>query len=184
MNINVSPASDNEQTLVKNLVPFYVYDMSEYMGWDCNSEGRWDGCDELPEYWEQTDYFPYLIRVDSKLAGFALVRPYPKDPERFEIGEFFVARKFKGLGVGRTSAFQLFEKHPGKWIVRVLDGNHGARVFWAKVIKEFTSGEFIQTSDQYDDPYSGVWNMQFYQFRSEGANQSLQETTSDAPRPS
>jgi predicted acetyltransferase len=77
MDIQLLQAGASDYTIIKNLVPYYVYDISEYMGWDCNDEGRWDGCDELPDYWERSDHHPYLIKVDGRVAGFVLIRPSP-----------------------------------------------------------------------------------------------------------
>jgi len=171
MDIQLFPATDSDRDLIKNLVLYYVYDMSEYMGWNCNDKGRWDGCDDLPDYWEKPGHQPYVIRVDGSVAGFVLMRPFPNEPERYEFGDFFVARAFKGRGVGKASAFRAFDAHPGKWLVRVLDGNHGALAFWAKVVDEYTEGDFVQTTEQYEDLQSGTWDMQFYRFESKTNSQ-------------
>jgi len=164
MNTILRKATDDDYALIKNLVRYYIYDMSEYMKWDCNREGRWDGCEELSDYWEKADHYPYLIRVDASVAGFALIRPFPNEPDRTEIGEFFVARKFKGQGIGKESAFQLFDAYPGKWLVRVLENNSGAVQFWEKVIREYTLRSFNSSAEQYTDPHSGSWAMKFYRF--------------------
>ena len=166
MNTTLRNATDDDLSLIRNLVPYYIYEMSGEMGWDPNAKGRYDGCVNLPEYWSKPDYHPYVITVDGKIGGFALVRPYPDDLERIEIGEFFVLRKFQGDGVGTASAFWLFDSHPGKWLVRVLDGNTGARRFWEKVIAAYTGGRLAQTSEQYVCPHSGEWPMRFYRFES------------------
>jgi predicted acetyltransferase len=166
MNIQLLKASDSDFTVIRNLVPYYVYDISEYTRWDCDTDGRWDGCTELPDYWEKPGHHPYLIRVEDSIAGFALVRPFPDESQTNEIGDFFVARKYKGLGIGRVSAFRTLDNHPGKWVIRVLEENHGALLFWNNVISEYTRGIFTRDLDQYDDPYSGSWMMHFYRFDS------------------
>ena len=166
MNIQLFRATDTDRILIKNLVPYYIYDMSEYMGWDCNVEGRWDGCAELPDYWEKPDHYPYVIQIDGSLAGFVLVRQFPGETERHEIGDFFIARKFKGHGVGKISAFRVLDAHPGMWLVRILNGNSGAQAFWGKVIDEYTKGSFVLTDEQFRDPSSGTWDMRFYRFNS------------------
>ncbi len=168
MNTQLSRATNLDFNLIKNLVPYYIYDISEYMGWDCDAEGRWDGCNELPDYWEIPHHHPYVIRVDNSIAGFVLIRPVSGEPERNEISDFFVARKFKGLGVGRTSAFDVLDIYPGKWLVRVLDGNRGAQHFWTNVLNDYTKGAVIQTAERHEDPHSGSWDMQYYRFNSNG----------------
>lgn len=166
MRLQVTPAGESECPIIKHLVLYYVYDMSEYMKWNCNHEGKWDGCDDLPDYWEKADHAPYLIRVDGNIAGFALVRPFPEEPGRNEIAEFFVARKFKNQGVGRQSAFQLFDAYPGQWLVRVLAGNEGALRFWGKIVPEYTSGDFEVSDEDYIGPHSGSIPMRYYRFES------------------
>ena len=94
MNTVVRRARDEDLPVIKNLVPYYVYDISGHMRWRPDAEGHYGGCDDLPEYCEKPDHHPYLITVDKEMAGFAMVRPYAGDPERTEIGEFFVLRVF------------------------------------------------------------------------------------------
>jgi len=163
-NIRVVMASESDFTIIRNLVPYYVYDISEYTGWNCDVNGRWDGCEELPDYWEQTNHHPYLITVNDDVAGFVLIRPLPGELERREIGDFFVARKFKRTGVGSRSAYLAMDNHPGKWAVRVLDDNSGALHFWSNAIHQYTGGVFTKTSEQFEDPHSGSWKMQIYRF--------------------
>jgi predicted acetyltransferase len=86
--------------------------------------------------------------------------------DRREIADFFVVRKFKRFGVGKTIAFLALDTHPGRWTIRVLDGNTGARAFWTKVVDEYTGSDFILSDEQFEDANSGVWNMQFYRFDS------------------
>ena len=164
MKIQVIKATDDDFRFLENLVTYYIYDMSEYTGWDCNAEGRWGGGDDFPDYWQKSDHHPFMIKVDKHVAGFAMIRRFPEEPRRYDFGEFFVARKFKGRGIGRTSARLLFDLFPSEWIVRVLDRNTGARTFWDKIVREYTGGVFEQTSEQYVCPYSGTWPMQYYRF--------------------
>lgn len=166
MEIVLRNATEEDFKVIENLVAYYIYDMSEYMGWDPNAEGRYGGCDDLRDYWDKPDHHPYVITVDGKISGFAMVRPFPDEKDRTEIGEFFVLRKYKGRGVGITSAVWLFDAHPGPWLIRVLEDNTGACKFWEKVIKAYTKGHFSQTTEQYVCPHSGKWTMKFYRFES------------------
>lgn len=142
MTTDINSATADDRRFIENLIPYYIYDMSEYMGWDPNSEGKYGGCDELLECWDNPGHFPYLIREEGKVAGFAMVRPCPEDSSQNDIEEFFILRKFKGQGIGRSSACLLFDRHPGPWLIRVLDENKGARAFWTKVISAYTRNEF------------------------------------------
>ncbi|GAB3516324.1 hypothetical protein [Photobacterium alginatilyticum] len=55
----------------------------------------------------EVSHYPYFIYVDSELAGFALVRRYPSNPAIYDMGQFFVLRKFKGQGVGNGYTLSL-----------------------------------------------------------------------------
>ena len=159
-------ATLDDLPVIKNLATYYVYDMSEGMGWDPNPDGRYEGCSDLPVFWEKPDHHAYVITVGNRIAGFAMVRPYPLEPTRTEIGEFFVLRKFRYRGVGAAIAFRLFDSFPGPWLVRALDGNVNAQNFLEKAIASYTDGRFTHDSENYVCPHSGPWPMQFYRFES------------------
>jgi predicted acetyltransferase len=67
---------------------------------------------------------------DKRLAGCALVRL--GDPHR--MAEFFVVRTYRRTGVGTAAARDVFGRHPGPWVVRVLPANDGAESFRARAI--------------------------------------------------
>ena len=143
MAIELVSVKDDRRTVVENLFHYYMYDMSEIMGWKINPEGRYDvNLSLLDEYFDSPDNHPYLILCDDEIAGFSLLRRYPSEMSVHDIGQFFVLRKFKGKGVGRQ-AFRLSTSlFPGKWLTRVLDENKSALIFWVKVIDEITNGSY------------------------------------------
>ncbi len=159
MNISISEADDIQ--VIRNLIVLYIYDLSEIMGWDCPDNGLFGGCDELPQYWGQppdnSNYawpknwkgYPFLIRVDGKLAGFALVRQLGSE-RSYDIGEFFILRKYRNRGIGRYVAYSLFDRFPGSWQVAQMVGNTPAQAFWRNVIGDYTSGDYAD-SEGIDD---------------------------------
>lgn len=125
--------------LVRNLFQYYIYDMSEYTKFSPNSDGTFtvdERIIQLNTYWTNPDHYPYLILVNDEVAGFSLLRKYPFNKDYFDIGQFFILRKFKNSGVGRKAFTLSVHKHPGKWLTRVLPNNDGAYRFWEKVISE------------------------------------------------
>lgn len=140
--------------IIKNLFQYYIYDMSEYTKFKANADGTYTASESvvnLNDYWEKQDHFPYLITVDDEIAGFSLIRKFPFDNNYFDIGQFFVLRKFKNEGIGKR-AFELsVNKHPGKWITRVLRDNHGAYKFWNKVISELSNEAVEVRNELYKD---------------------------------
>lgn len=156
MKIDIVKAEEQDQAIIRNLTHFYIYDLAVVMGWDCPKSGLFDGNDDLPEYWDKRPDdpayawpegwrgYPYLIRVDGKLAGFALVKETGEGS--FEMGEFLVLRTYGGKGIGRYVAHQLFAKFPGRWKVAEMVGNAPAQAFWRKVIGEYTNGNYEQST--------------------------------------
>jgi len=125
--------------------------MSEYTGWNVGIDGKLDiDLSIIDSYWEEDGHYPYFVISNSEIAGFSLLRKYPEDKTYYDIGQFFILRKFKGKGIGCEAFRQSVSKFPGKWMTRVLPGNMGAKKFWLKVISDITQGDFIITSELYN----------------------------------
>ena len=147
MNITVASADAADEPVLRNLVQLYAYDFAEFMDWDLPDSGRYrdtaiDGC------FDGAHRHPFLIRVDGRLAGFAIVdlrsRLTGEDGIR-DVAEFFVTRKYRGRGVGNTAAQALFQRFGGRWEVRQTAQNTGALAFWRKVITRYTDGRFTES---------------------------------------
>jgi len=137
-------ATANDAALLSNLLELYIHDMSEvFPSIELGPDGRF-GYDRLPLYWSEPERrFAFLIRCDARVAGFVLVMrgsPATEDPSVLDVAEFFVLRRYRRSGVGRRAAFLLWDRLPGRWIVRVSEGNRGALSFWRGIIAEYTRG--------------------------------------------
>lgn len=82
--------------------------------------------------------------MDGQIAGFALVRELQEEgePRVCSIAEFFIVRKYRGNGIGRTVAVEIFRSFPGKWHVAQARNNIPAQAFWKKVISAYAGGEY------------------------------------------
>jgi predicted acetyltransferase len=148
MNIQIRPAEPEEQSILENLMQCYQYDFSEIDGTDCDEQGQFVD-EHLPLYWVEPERHPFLIRVDGRLAGFALVRQMTEREERpapWSMAEFFIMRKYRRLGVGQRAAFELFERFPGRWEVAEIPENVSAIHFWRRVIADYTQGNFEEVT--------------------------------------
>ena len=136
-------ATPDDAGLLANLLELYIHDLSDAFPIELGADGRF-GYDKLPLYWSEPDRrFPFLIGYGTSVIGFALVTrgsPASDDPDVFDVAEFFVVRRYRRHGVARRAAFQAWDRFPGRWTVRVSEGNVGAVPFWARVIAEYTSG--------------------------------------------
>jgi predicted acetyltransferase/RimJ/RimL family protein N-acetyltransferase len=146
--IKLLPATLEDYPVIQNMGRFYVYDMSEYMGkeegWEMPKDGLYE-CIDFKKYWDDKDGFPFLVRYENEIAGFAIVDKKGSNSEiEFNMAQFFILRKFKSKGIGRLVAYQCFDMFRGVWEVMVIPGNEGAYQFWRSIIKKYTGNDFVE----------------------------------------
>jgi len=144
MEVALDVARSGDAGLLANLLELYLHDLSPvFPSIELGADGRF-GYDPLPLYWSEPERrFPFLIRHGTRVAGFVLAArgsPASDDPDVFDVAEFFVIRRHRRSGVGRRAAFLVWDRFPGRWIVRVSEGNTGALPFWTGVIAEYSRG--------------------------------------------
>ena len=137
--IRVIPASREQEPNLANLLELYIHDFSEFHPAELKQNGRF-GYKSLPDYWTKPDHHPFLIMVDDKLAGFALVKKagaLKSDEPVWDMAEFFIVRAHRNQGIGLASAHQVWQLFPGQWQVRVMHSNRTALAFWQRAIDAF-----------------------------------------------
>lgn len=138
--IQILPASFEQQQVIAQLYELYTYEMTDLADFDIHDNGYY-GYKDLPLYWIDHNRHPFLIWVNNKLAGFALVQkgsPITNEPNVWDIAEFFIMRRFRQKGIGRFVANQLWQQFKGDWQIRVWDNNKIAYDFWDSAIEGFT----------------------------------------------
>ena len=131
----LEPVARDQAFVLANLFELYVHDFSEQVPIDLKPNGRFD----LPvdeRWWSSGDHFPFFIRADGKLCGFALARRGSRvtaAADVLDVAEFFVVRGSRGQGVGKAAARALLTALPGAWEIRVRQTNVAAASFWRKV---------------------------------------------------
>jgi predicted acetyltransferase len=142
--LSLSAATREERTVVQNLMQLYAYDWSELRPLEVGDDGRFADY-PLDGYWEEDWRHPFLLRVDGKLAGFALVATHSRltGAEGVkDMAEFFVMRRYRGRGIGLGAATAVFERFPGPWEIRQRDENGAATAFWRKAVGRYTDGDY------------------------------------------
>ena len=151
--VSLESASAADAPLLENLLELYVHDLSDVFDLEPGPDGRF-GYDKLRLYWSDPEHrHAFLIRHGERLAGFALVThgsPATDDPDDLDVAEFFVLRAHRRFGVGKRAAMLLWNRLPGRWVVRVAEGNVSALRFWENAIREFTGGDY-RTSEHAGD---------------------------------
>jgi predicted acetyltransferase len=137
--ISLHPISRDEAPTLRNLFELYAYDFSELVPLELHANGRFDV--PVPDrWWDDADHFPFFIREDERLCGFALARRGSRitgATDVMDVAEFFVIRGARGNGVGAAAARALFAAFPGRWEIRVRQTNTLAKRFWERVAHEW-----------------------------------------------
>ncbi len=144
--ISLDPATRDERGVLENLLQLYVYDWSEIRPLDVGRDGRFDDY-PLDAYWLEVWRHPFLLRVDGKLAGFALVSERSRLTGAAgvtDMAELFVMRRYRRKGVGRAAAFAAFDRFKGAWEVRQRTENVEATAFWRRAIDRYTNGSYTE----------------------------------------
>jgi predicted acetyltransferase len=162
MNIEVVLCPVEKKQVLKNLYTYYRYNRLKYSETGCgsyiNDYGVIDGDTSRTHeeatrgedgLWERPGaVFPFLVRADGRLVGFAIVcgRSNSTDGRRdLVMNDFFIANRYRRCGIGRQAAFTLFDWFPGRWQIEQMAGDVDAQAFWERVVGEYTQGEFTAT---------------------------------------
>lgn len=144
--VRLQGVEEGDKSVVANLVQLYRYDMSVPAGYDLTEHGTFT-YRFLDHYFTEPDRSVDFIRVDAAMAGFVMSRLL--DDGRREMSEFFVLRRHRRRGVGRTAAQLTFARFPGPWEVFCMDTNVEGQAFWPAVIEaaagEEVAGERVQS---------------------------------------
>jgi predicted acetyltransferase len=163
--VSLEPATQAERPALERLFQLYAYDWSELGRVEIGADGRF-AVASLDPYWRDEHRHPFLIRVDGKLAGFALVIGQSRLSGAtgvFDMAEFFVMRVYRRKGVGQAAAAAAFGRFSGPWEIRQRDENVAATAFWRRVIANYTQGGYAET--HWDD---ATWKGPVQSFTSGG----------------
>ena len=111
----------------------------------------------LSDFWERPGSSANLILIGSTIAGFSLVNDSSHISEAVvaNVAEFFVLRKFRGQGVGKSAARAMFNSWPGSWEVAVAGCNQAAKKFWKRVIESSPEARDVQEIDAQTERWTG-----------------------------
>jgi predicted acetyltransferase len=146
--VDITPATAEERVTIENLFQLYAYDWSDVLALDVAEDGRFRQ-GQLEAYWRDDASHPFLLRVDGRPGGFALVGARSRLSGAggvFDMAEFFVMRRYRRQGVGRQAACALFDRFKGRWEIRQRAEHPAATAFWRDVIAQHTGGKYQELS--------------------------------------
>jgi predicted acetyltransferase len=165
--LDVALAAPHERAALENLFQLYIHDFSEILApdrpeGDVGPDGRFP-LPPLDELWRDGDQVPLLLRLDGRLAGFALLdrSPHSGRPVDWDMREFFVVRKHRRRGLGLAAAHAIFGERPGQWELAVMRANTAALPFWRKAAATHPLARGVEEIDL----ATSAWNGPVIRFR-------------------
>ena len=141
LNLSLTKLGPESDQLLCNLLEHYIHDMAEWFDIDTRPDGSYGY--NTSTIWAENGYDAYLAKVGDSIAGFALIgsaREWLGDIGAHDVHEFFVIRRHRRNGVGQAMAMLLWNRYPGQWLVRVLEANAPAILFWRTAIATHSNG--------------------------------------------
>jgi predicted acetyltransferase len=160
-NLLISKIGPESDILLRNLFEHYLHDMAEWFELDTKADGSYSY--DTSVIWKK-GYDAYLAKVGDSIAGFALLGSAVEwlgDAGAHDVREFFVVRRFRRIGVGQRMATVLWNERPGGWLVRVLEKNAPAVLFWRRVIASYS-----RDSNAEEERIVNGRRWRFFKFRS------------------
>lgn len=142
---------------IENLMQFFNHELSAWYPVRLAEHGLYTLRPKGP-YWAEPRTQPFLLRVAGELAGFAVVDGDCVEPERqrYNLGYFFLLRRFRGQGLARQALGQLLQRFPGAWEVYYLARNEFAAHFWGPALAALPlSG--LERRERVIDAEPSVW---------------------------
>ncbi|WP_129690558.1 GNAT family N-acetyltransferase [Gottfriedia acidiceleris] len=145
--IKIVKVKKEEESKLHNLMQFYIYEFTKFLpGIKLGENGSFHKFN-LEKYWQELDYHAFFVLYEEELIGFALIEASTELKKNW-IEEFFIIEKYKGKGIGKKVAIELFNLFPGKWSISQIEKNEPAQAFWRNVIHYYTKGHFTERVDK------------------------------------
>lgn len=127
MNVAVAKAAAHDRPVIEALLDAYLAELSSHRD---NPIGATDAASYryLDLYWSAANRHPFLIRADDHVVGFVLA--YEPSAACKHLAEFYIAPRWRRLGIGRSAVALLWSQLPGAWELQVHAANQTAARFW------------------------------------------------------
>jgi predicted acetyltransferase len=133
LDVELQEVTAETRPALEALWQLYRHDLSEFRDSWPDDRGMFSST-RLHDYLEQPDRLCYLIQVAEGPAGFVLVRGIAGTSRT--LGEFFVLRRARRLGVARVAATMVLRRFPGEWQIAFQEQNPRAARFWRRLAGE------------------------------------------------
>jgi predicted acetyltransferase len=98
--------------------------------------------DQVARWFGDPNAFPLVIAQSQLPVGFAMVARASSAAADYRMGEFFIDRGHRGLGLGRGAVQLILDRFAGRWEITEYQRNPIAVKFWRRVVSAYTGGRF------------------------------------------
>ena len=151
--VEVVRAGPERRALIDGMMPFYIYDFSEFQdagsdGFELNAEHRFDPY-PLDDYWREADRTPLIIESGGRPVGFALINAFAHSGGGTDrsMAEFFILRKYRRGGLGAAAVAEILARYPGRWEIAIARRNGPAMAFWPRAVGALAFVRDLKTLD-------------------------------------
>lgn len=135
----------NNKYILDNVLELYQYEFNKFYNYydDLNNDGRY-GLIETNQYVDNVKYRAYLIKVNTKIAGFIMINSETRFVKNgIYIAEFFIMPKYRKGYFSINVIKEIFRQNSGNIEIKVLTNNKKAFKLYKLLIDKFVNNATI-----------------------------------------
>jgi predicted acetyltransferase len=154
--LSIEPATIEDKALLFRLLQLYFFDSTRWSEEDLLENGLYE-CEEdgLLNYFDSNEGSKaYILRVNGKPAGFALVENVPFEGKTIpEFADLFVLPKYRRLGLASAATTRIVINSQNPWLFAVFRKDQEARRFWQAAFKRLPFRSVREVADPAGDRF-------------------------------
>lgn len=154
--LSVEAAKHQDKDLLSRLLQLYFFDSTHWSKEDIQEDGLYE-CDEeslLNFLDSESSYRAYILRVDGRPAGFALVEDVSFEGTLIsEFADLFVLPKSRRLGLASLATRRLVVNSDKAWLIAVFREDAEAMRFWQSAFKKLPFRSVRHANDPTEDRF-------------------------------
>jgi predicted acetyltransferase len=152
--LSIGPASLEDKTLLFRLLQLYFFESTRWSNEDLQEDGLYD-CEEegLLNYFDLNNGDgAYILRVNGKPAGFALVENVLFEGKKLsEFADLFVLPKYRRLGLASAATIQIVINSKHAWLFSIFRKDQEAIRYWHASFKRLPFRSVRAADDPAED---------------------------------
>ncbi len=141
--MNLIKIDDFNNNIFSNLLEKYLEEINNYEYIEKDKKDL-RGPKWLEYFYETSVHFGYFIEFNNEICGFVLVcnKCFYSSDDRYFLSEFYIAKEYRRLGLGKDAATRLFTTLKGKWELSVHPRNLTSIRFWDSVLENLCPNKY------------------------------------------